>query len=141
MNEVSNISDNSKMAAACGYTLLPDVAVSALFVRKDSIYKELGVDCWDAERNALNWPGGNPLIAHPPCRAWGQLSHWAKPLPGEKEGSQCQWISIGGGTGQKRAPCCIYVEQDAPMCQLCHCDLNQLLTWCLHQEGKNICLR
>jgi hypothetical protein len=56
-----------------------------LFVRKDSIYKELGVDCWDAERNALNWPGGNPLIAHPPCRAWGQLSHWAKPLPGEKE--------------------------------------------------------
>jgi|AVFP01.1.fsa_nt_gi hypothetical protein len=85
MNEVSNISDNSKMAAACGYTLLPDVAVSALFVRKDSIYKELGVDCWDAERNALNWPGGNPLIAHPPCRAWGQLSHWAKPLPGEKE--------------------------------------------------------
>jgi hypothetical protein len=50
MNEVSNISDNSKMAAACGYTLLPDVAVSALFVRKDSIYKELGVDCWDAER-------------------------------------------------------------------------------------------
>ena len=65
--------------------LLGAVAVSALFVRKDSIYKELGVDCWDMERNALNWPGGNPVIAHPPCRAWGQLSHMAKPRIGEKE--------------------------------------------------------
>ncbi len=65
--------------------LLGAVAVSALFVRKDSIYKELGVDCWDMERNALNWAGGNPVIAHPPCRAWGQLSHMANPRPGEKE--------------------------------------------------------
>lgn len=65
--------------------LLGAVVVSALFVRKDSIYKELGVDCWDMERDALNWPGGNPVIAHPPCRAWGQLSHMAKPRPGEKE--------------------------------------------------------
>lgn len=62
-----------------------NVEVSALFVRKDSIYKELGIDCWDIERNALNWAGGNSIIAHPPCRAWGQLSHMAKPRPGEKE--------------------------------------------------------
>ena len=61
------------------------MSVSVLFVQKDSIYKKLGVDCWDEERNALNWPGGNPVIAHPPCRAWGKLSHFAKPLPGEKE--------------------------------------------------------
>ena len=65
--------------------MLGAVAVSALFVRNDSIYKELGVDSWDKERNALEWPGGNPLIAHPPCRAWGQLAHMAKPEPGEKE--------------------------------------------------------
>ena len=85
MNELSNISNNSKVGAACGKTLLPAVAVSVLFVRKDSIYKELGVDCWDAERDALKWPGGNPVIAHPPCRAWGQLRQFAKPRPGEKE--------------------------------------------------------
>lgn len=59
--------------------------ISVLFVRKDSIYKSLTRDCWDIERNALNWPGGNPLIAHPPCRAWGQLAHFAKPRPDEKE--------------------------------------------------------
>jgi hypothetical protein len=61
------------------------ITVSALYVRKDSVYKSLGVDCWDIERDATKWPGGNPIIAHPPCRAWGQLSHFANPRPGEKE--------------------------------------------------------
>lgn len=59
--------------------------ISVLFCRADSIYKTLGLDCWDKERDALNWPGGNAIIAHPPCRAWGQLAHFAKPLPGERE--------------------------------------------------------
>jgi hypothetical protein len=59
--------------------------VSVLFVRSDSVYKTLGVDCWDIERDARKWPGGNPIVAHPPCRAWGQLSHMAKPRPDEKE--------------------------------------------------------
>lgn len=60
--------------------------VSVLFARKDSIYKTLpDLDVWDAERDALKWPGGTPVIAHPPCRAWGGLRHMAKPLDGEKE--------------------------------------------------------
>lgn len=59
--------------------------ISILFTRKDSVYKQLNVDCWDIERNALNWTGGNSIVAHPPCRAWGQLSHFAKPREGEKE--------------------------------------------------------
>jgi hypothetical protein len=58
--------------------------ISALYVRNDSIYKQLEIDCWDVERDARNWPGGNPIIAHPPCRAWGQLAHLAKPREGEK---------------------------------------------------------
>ena len=59
--------------------------ISALFVTKNSIYKELNIDSWDIDRDARLWPGGNPCIAHPPCRAWGQLSHFAKPRPDEKE--------------------------------------------------------
>lgn len=59
--------------------------VSVLFTRSDSIYNSLNVDCWDIERDARKWPGGNPVVAHPPCRAWGQLSHMAKPRPDEKE--------------------------------------------------------
>ena len=60
--------------------------VAVLFARADSLYKKLkGVDVYDKERNAYSWPGGCPVIAHPPCRAWGVLSHMAKPEPGEKE--------------------------------------------------------
>ena len=60
--------------------------VAVLFVTPDSIYKTLpGVDCYDAERDALTYHGGNPIVAHPPCRAWGQLRRFAKPRPGEAE--------------------------------------------------------
>jgi hypothetical protein len=58
--------------------------VSVLYTRADSVYKTLGVDCWDMIRDARLFPGGNPVVAHPPCRAWGQLSHMAKPRKDEK---------------------------------------------------------
>lgn len=58
--------------------------VSALFVRRNSIYKTLLSDCWDIERNALKFQGSNPVICHPPCRAWGQLRTFAKPRDYEK---------------------------------------------------------
>lgn len=61
------------------------MSVAALFVRKNSHYSHLGVDCYDITRDALTWPGGVPGIYHPPCRAWGQLAHMAKPRPGEAE--------------------------------------------------------
>lgn len=57
----------------------------ALFVLKDSVYKKLGIDSYDVERNALTFSGNDVVICHPPCRAWGRLRHFAKPLPGEKE--------------------------------------------------------
>jgi hypothetical protein len=60
--------------------------VSVLFARADSVYKTLpDCDVWDIDRNALNWQGGSPVVAHPPCRAWGRLAHMARPRPGERE--------------------------------------------------------
>lgn len=61
------------------------MTVAALFVRKNNHYSALGLDCYDIDRDALTWQGGCPGIFHPPCRAWGQLSHMAKPRPGESE--------------------------------------------------------
>ena len=59
--------------------------ISVLFARSDSIYKTLpGCDVWDIERDARAWPGGNPVVAHPPCRAWGRLRQFAKPREDEK---------------------------------------------------------
>lgn len=64
---------------------MSDCDIAALFVRKDSIYKSIpGVDCWDVMRNARYWPGGCPLIAHPPCSQWGEMSHMSNSDPEEK---------------------------------------------------------
>lgn len=60
--------------------------VAVLYARADSNYKAMeNVDVWDAERDARNWPGGCPVVAHPPCRAWSALAHLAKPRPDEKD--------------------------------------------------------
>ena len=59
--------------------------VAVLYARADSNYRALdGTDVWDAERDARRWPGGVPVVAHPPCRAWGNLRAFAKPREDEK---------------------------------------------------------
>lgn len=58
---------------------------SALYVRADSVYASLGIQCWDAKRDARTWPGGTPCIAHPPCRGFGRLRWRAQVRPDEIE--------------------------------------------------------
>lgn len=60
--------------------------VAVLFARQDSIYKQIqGCDVYDIDRDARNFHGGLPVVAHPPCRAWGRLRQFARPRPGERE--------------------------------------------------------
>ncbi len=61
--------------------------IAVLCVAKNSIYKTLhDVDCYDINRDCRTFPGGVPIVAHPPCRSWSAYcAHQAKPLPGEKE--------------------------------------------------------
>lgn len=61
----------------------PNVAI--LFARADSVYKTFaGVDVYDMERDARTYDGPHPVVAHPPCRAWGGLKHMANPRPDER---------------------------------------------------------
>lgn len=60
--------------------------IAVLFARADSVYKRIpDCDVYDIERDALTFPGGMPVVAHPPCRSWGRLSHLARPRDGEAE--------------------------------------------------------
>jgi hypothetical protein len=60
--------------------------ISILFAARNSVYKTIpGLDVWDEERDALNWPGGNPGIFHPPCRLWSRLAHMSTAPESEKE--------------------------------------------------------
>lgn len=60
--------------------------VAVLFARADSIYKQdESLDVFDIDRDARTWQGGCPVVAHPPCRAWGGLRHFAKPRQDEKQ--------------------------------------------------------
>lgn len=61
-------------------------AVAVLFARSDSIYKTLPLcDVFDLARDARTYDGDLPVVAHPPCRAWGRLSHMAKPRSDERD--------------------------------------------------------
>lgn len=51
--------------------------VAILCARGDSVYKSLpGCDVFDLVRDAWTFKGGMPVIAHPPCRLWGNFSQW-----------------------------------------------------------------
>ena len=59
--------------------------VAVLFARSDSVYKTLpGCDVYDMERDARIYDGPHPVVAHPPCRAWGRLRVFASPRPDER---------------------------------------------------------
>lgn len=59
--------------------------MAVLFARADSVYKTLpGCDVYDMERDARTYDGPHPVVAHPPCRAWGAFAMFAKPRADER---------------------------------------------------------
>ena len=97
-------------------TLAPS-PVAVLFARADSVYKGLpGCDVWDAERDARLWQGGAPVVAHPPCRAWGRLRAFAKPRPDEMDLARfaVQMVRRCGGVLEHPAGSLVWADQGLP---------------------------
>lgn len=60
----------------------PEKTVAALFVETGGCYFGLlGIDPWDKARDARNYPGNHPVIAHPPCERWGRYWHGSPRKP------------------------------------------------------------
>ena len=92
--------------------------IAVLFARNDSRYKELkGFDVYDINRDARNYCAAYPVIAHPPCRAWGILSHMANPRPDEKQLAYfaLAQVRLNGGVLEHPAGSRLWKEAPLPM--------------------------
>lgn len=107
--------------SACERTIAGRVpeesSVAVLFARADSVYKTIpGCDVYDIERDARTWPGGCPVVAHPPCRAWGRLRAFANPRPDEKD--LARWavrqVRACGGVLEHPEASSLWVDQALP---------------------------
>ena len=51
------------------------IVIATLFVQADGCYSGIdSIDAWGIERDARNYNGPFPVIAHPPCQLWGSLA-------------------------------------------------------------------
>lgn len=49
--------------------------IAALYVETDGVYFGFdGVEPWDEKRDARQYSGPYPVVAHPPCQLWGALA-------------------------------------------------------------------
>lgn len=51
------------------------LCVAALYVQPDGCYAgRTDIDAWPEARDARNYPGPLPVVAHPPCQLWGAMA-------------------------------------------------------------------
>lgn len=58
------------------------MTIAALYVEPDGCYAGLpGVELWDEARDARQYAGPHPVVAHPPCQRWGRFWHGSTRKP------------------------------------------------------------
>lgn len=61
--------------------------ITALFVQTNGIYfDDPRIDPWDKRRDAMQYEGDDPVIAHPPCSRWCRLAGLVEARWGHKRG-------------------------------------------------------
>lgn len=72
------------------------VTVAALYVETDGAYFGLpGIDPWDEARDARQYAGPHPVVAHPPCPRWGKM-WFGQPLTVKRTGVRKKLGDDGG---------------------------------------------
>jgi hypothetical protein len=119
-------------------------SVAVLFARRDSIYKSLSpVEVYDEDRDARSFCGTNPVIAHPPCRAWGRLRYFAKPAPFEKDLARFAVgiLRTNGGVLEHPSYSSLWQDQELPRPgadydQFCGFSIDVAQVWWGHRAEK-----
>jgi hypothetical protein len=92
--------------------------VVVLYARRDSIYKTIpNCDVWDEDRDARNYVGDDPIIAHPPCRSWSRMKAFAtntKPWERDLARSAVALIRKNGGVLEHPAFSDLWKDQNMP---------------------------
>ena len=58
------------------------MTIAALYVESAGCYfDQAGVDPWDIVRDARQYAGPHPVVAHPPCQRWGRFWHGSTRKP------------------------------------------------------------
>jgi hypothetical protein len=78
--------------------------VAILYAARKTAYRDIaGVEIYDEDRDARTFPGGMPVIAHPPCRRWtrygmammkGRLTRYGIVTPERRKGGTGMSISL-----------------------------------------------
>lgn len=108
--------------------------IPVLFVHSRSNYKKIpGFDCYDEKRNALNYTGSLPVIAHPPCRLFSRLRGLSNADESEKQ--LAYWaldlVRKNGGILEHPAGSLLWKEKDLPLGSCI--DLYGGFTFCIDQ--------
>ena len=70
--------------------------VAALYVETSGAYYDLpGVEPWDEVRDARQYAGPHPVVAHPPCQRWGKM-WFGQPLTVKRTGIRKKLGDDGG---------------------------------------------
>jgi hypothetical protein len=90
--------------------------VAALYVDEFGPYVSMpGVDAWDVSRDATDYHGPHPVVAHPPCGPWSRMSHFSKHQDPFCAPTAVLQVQAHGGVLEHPADSKLFAHEGLPM--------------------------
>lgn len=91
------------------------MTVAALYIDPRGPYPKMeDVDCWDEARDARLYAGPHPVVAHPPCGAWGRLRNLASGIDRDCAPRAVEQVRAFGGVLEHPAHSLLWSECGLP---------------------------
>lgn len=90
--------------------------VAALYVDPRGVYPKMpGVECWDEQRDARNYAGPHPVVAHPPCGPWSRLRFFCRHQPRDLAPIAVEQVRRWGGVLEHPQASLLWKHCDLPL--------------------------